>query len=704
MTAPALGRSLAALQAVLEEGLRHHEAGRLPEAEALYRQVLAQVPDHPDALQLLADLAQRAGEHAQAVELLRHATRINPSPHGFNQLGLALHAAGRRDEAIAALRRALALNPGYSEAHNHLGLALQEAGRLDAALACFHAALDCRPGNAQAINNLGIALDALGRKPEALAAYRRALALEDIAAFRANFAQCVRSSTMLPNDADFRALVTRAIAEPWARPADLAPAAIGLVMAQPSNAALLEARDAALDAAGLATLAGDGLLRAVLESFPVCEIALERLLTRARRALLDDAQGAAGATPDDATLAFPCALARQCFLNDYVFAPAEAEIAQARALRATLAAAIASGAAVSATTLAAVGSYFPLGEVAGIDALLERPWPAPVAALLAQQVAEPRAEARLRAGMARLTRIEDSASRAVRAQYEANPYPKWAKLPPAEAPSPVVRAALSGAIPDRALRAGALDILVAGCGTGQESIELARLHRAARVLAIDLSLASLGYAARRAGELGVANLEHAQADILALEAALGDGAPPDAARRFDVISSVGVLHHLADPLAGWRILLSLLRPGGSMLVGLYSERGRADVAAARAFVSEQGFPPTPDGIRGARQALAAAPAHAAIALRRDFFTVSECRDLLFHVEEHCFTLPGVARMIAQLGVAFTGFVVEPQVLGAYRERFPADAAMTDLTNWDAFESAFPATFSGMYVFGVRKHA
>ena len=105
------------------------------------------------------------------------------------------------------------------------------------------------------------------------------------------------------------------------------------------------------------------------------------------------------------------------------------------------------------------------------------------------------------------------------------------------------------------------EVLVAGCGTGQESTELAQAIASSRVLAIDLSLASLAYAKRKAIEGGITNLEYAQADLLAL------GGPP----AFDFISSVGVLHHLRDPLAGLQRLAALLRPGGFMQVGLYSE-------------------------------------------------------------------------------------------------------------------------------------
>ena len=82
--------------------------------------------------------------------------------------------------------------------------------------------------------------------------------------------------------------------------------------------------------------------------------------------------------------------------------------------------------------------------------------------------------------------------------------------------------------------------------------------RGVRVLAIDLSLSSISYAKRKTQELGLANIEYAQADILKLA---------DISRTFDVIESVGVLHHLADPFAGWRTLLSRLRPGRVHVLG-----------------------------------------------------------------------------------------------------------------------------------------
>ena len=89
---------------------------------------------------------------------------------------------------------------------------------------------------------------------------------------------------------------------------------------------------------------------------------------------------------------------------------------------------------------------------------------------------------------------------------------------------------------------------------------------------------------------------------------------------------------MADPLAGWRILLSLLRPGGLMHLAFYSDVGRGDVAAARMFIAERKFGATPDDIRRCRQELLATPL-ASVTRFTDFFTTSECRDLLFHVHE-----------------------------------------------------------------------
>jgi protein O-GlcNAc transferase len=158
--------------------LQHHHAGRLAEAEALYRQILAIQPTHAGALHFLGVTALQAGRNDLAVEWIRRALIINPNDSGaHSNLGEACRKLGRLDEAIAAYRRALQIKPDFSEAHNNLGNALMEQGKFDDAVAACRRALDLKSDFPEAHLNLGAALAGRGQLDEAIAAYRRALQL-----------------------------------------------------------------------------------------------------------------------------------------------------------------------------------------------------------------------------------------------------------------------------------------------------------------------------------------------------------------------------------------------------------------------------------------------------------------------------------------------------------------------------------------------
>ena len=176
-------------------------------------------------------------------------------------------------------------------------------------------------------------------------------------------------------------------------------------------------------------------------------------------------------------------------------------------------------------------------------------------------------------------------------------------------------------------------------------------------------------------------------------------------RSFDVIESVGVLHHMADPEAGWRELCALLRPGGFMRVGLYSEAARRDIVAARKWIAERKGAAGPQDVIKLRHELItvmAAGELASLASTADFFTTSECRDLLFHVHEQRFTLPRINKSLEALGLSLIGFQLPADTLSRYAERFPDDRSMTDMGNWDTFEHQNPQTFRAMYQFWMQK--
>ena len=155
--------------------VRHHQAGNLEEAEALYRRVLAVDPLNAAALHLLGVLDHQRGQHAEAIQAIGHAIAIEPAKPAFhNNLGVALRAAGKVEDAILAYREALRLAPGYADAQANLGVALQEAHRPDQAVACFEAALRLKPDHADALYNFANFLHERGRSAEAVPLYERA--------------------------------------------------------------------------------------------------------------------------------------------------------------------------------------------------------------------------------------------------------------------------------------------------------------------------------------------------------------------------------------------------------------------------------------------------------------------------------------------------------------------------------------------------
>jgi SAM-dependent methyltransferase len=218
----------------------------------------------------------------------------------------------------------------------------------------------------------------------------------------------------------------------------------------------------------------------------------------------------------------------------------------------------------------------------------------------------------------------------------------------------------------------------------------------ARVLAIDLSAASLAYAARMAERFGASNIAFAQADLQTLLEA-----DPKCAGRFQVIECTGVLHHLAEPLRGWRALLPCLADGGLMLVGLYSAVARRSLGALRNDPAYPGPGCSDEALRDFRQVLLDRPADAPggdLRTSRDFYTTSNFRDLALHVSEHPLTLPEVAQFLAEHGLAFRGFQLERGVLARFRETFPGETWPGSLERWAEFEAANPHTFNGMYNF------
>ncbi len=655
---------------IFQAAMFDHQSGRVREAERGYRDVLARDPRHAGALGYLGLLAHQSGHSDEGIALLKKAIAAEKrNPDLRYNLACMFADIGRDDEAILENRKAIELKPNYIAAHGNLSALLLLSGQID----------------------------------EALAATVRGLKVEETKSLTSTFAMLGQSldPATVKIDDDLLRYLTRALTERWARPRDLSAFAMAVLTRDPVIAGAIErvSRPAPQRASGifysdeLAAINRNELLHAVLRTSPVTTAAVERLLSALRRAVLEEVSVSTSVM--DQWLPLMSSVAQQCFINDHIFDGTEREGAQVSALYDDVVKALVQGDTVAPIKIAVLASYLPLHSIEGAERLASREWPEPLQAVIAQQISNPNEELAIRAGIENLTRVTDSVSEKVRAQYEESPYPKWTKVVSGNQPVTIdhyIGMRFPGA-PHKSMGKGPLNLLVAGCGTGTHAIQRAQQFAQANVLAIDLSLSNLSYAIRKTREIGLTNIRYAQADILEFKSD----------KAFDVIDSSGVLHHLNNPLDGWRRLAGMVRPGGLMHIGLYSSIARQVINVARESFAEQDRQFSPAEARRLRTEILNRPADDPmrnVAQFSDFFSMSEFRDLLFRVQEHQFSLPQIAEIVKGLGFTFLGF--ETEARNAYLKRFPDDPAAVNFANWNTFETENAATFAQMYQFWIQK--
>jgi len=591
--------------------------------------------------------------------------------------------------------------PDAAETHLADALAQPAAGDPRAAAGAYQQARAAAPQSAEIPHRMGVALTRAGRAQDALVQHFLAERLAPAERrYRRALADALGGANLAKGSPPVAESLCRLLAAPDVSPLDVAPAAWTLLDARPAVRHLwlsVERGDfptveACMLEPAVQQQLGDALFLTLLARAQVLtldrEVALTAMRRFALRALMERPRLAWLLSDKPEPLA---ALAMQAGLSAHAWMESPAEDAMLAALSRRVLQRTA-----TAQELLAYACYRPWPE--------QQPWPAtlPQSPVLEEArrrlVDEPAERRRLAADLPALTPIGEGTSDAVKQQYEANPYPRWlaTNLP---APRPLAEV-MRGLFPRLALDLpeGPLNVLVAGCGTGEQALRTATRFAETEVLAVDLSRASLAYAQQRARQLGLESaITFAEADILSL------GELED---RFEIVDSMGVLHHLADPAAGWRVLRGLLAPRGLMRIGLYSRLGREPLRAVRRLVgARRGQPIDAAFLRRARHRLLEnrAQPEAAFALSfYDSWDLDGLRDLLFHVQEHDFTLDEIASLLRQLDLEFLGFeIVDRATIDAFRELNPMPGAEHDLALWQAFEESRPGTFAAMYRFWCR---
>jgi Flp pilus assembly protein TadD/SAM-dependent methyltransferase len=679
-------------------GITLQEQGRLKEAEANYRQTIKLKSDLPEVHFNLGVILEEQGKLEEAEVSYRQTIKLKPQlAHAHQNLGNIMIKQRRLKEAEASYRQAIKFKPDLAKAHNNLGIIMKQQGKLEEAEASYRQAIKFKPDLAEAYNNLGIIMKELRRLEEAFSAFIQAINLNpDFTDAYKNFAITIKKVRFTSSNVKLYPLLIQLINNGnHVRPLDLTPSILSLLKHDPLIKNLLLEENFATNLKEANTIiSGLDKLTLLHDIMRICrlpDLQFEKFFVSMRRLLITNLDNFE-ATPK--FIHFLSSLSLHCFVNEYIYFEKDEETKLVKNLEIDIAQSIAKSEQPEAKKILCLASYRMLHQYnwyQKLEALnnLEE--------VKCRLIEEPYTEKAIVKEIPILGEISDNVSSNVRAQYEENPYPRWVKIGlPSKAKS------ISEICTENNLHLNskniqnviAPDILVAGCGTGQHSIGTASRFSKCKVTAVDLSLTSLAYAKRKTTELGITNLKYIQADILKLN---------QLKKKFDIIESVGVLHHMDEPMDGWKVLTDILKPSGLMKIGLYSELARQNIIEVRKEITLGKVGTSEADIRNFRQSLIESQEkhHQQLTMSNDFFSLSTLRDLIFHVQEHRFTLPQIKNCLEKLGLKFCGFE-DIDIISNFRKFHGKEADIYDLALWHQYEENNSRSFGGMYIFWCQK--
>lgn len=604
-------------------------------------------------------------DFAGAEKYLVESMGIAPTADAAHNLGTLRFMQGQDDKAVDLFHQAITLNPCYDAAYANLMRIFYQKGNISKAIEYSAMAMTAAPAKRS---------------------------------HKAEFTKILNKLRFEISNPEVKRLLTFCLEDGTLNYDSMGAAWLSLMIADPELAAIYNLRkhkDFKSFEKGFENLGDYNALLSRyfilgLQQMTVGDIGFERFLTHLRKLILKDHMEDRGVIFGKPFLNLIAALSIYCFYTEYILDVSGEEEAWLENLRNAVNEQ--QDMEKNAKTLCLLACYDSIykhpdarkfvNQLAGNTEL--QPF-------VKYHLSEPLDEMEIRNTVISLTGLQTETSLKVQEMYEELPYPRWRYIP--EMTDTVDLTPVQHILPK-----GKIKILNAGCGTGREAIYFARTFADSEVTAVDLSRSSLAYGIRKTGEHETKNILFRQADILALDKVF----EPDS---FDIIGSSGVLHHLEKPEDGLAVLVKLLKPDGIMNLALYSEIARRSVVKARKTITEKSFGCDSESARLFRRDIEALLPKADVEnLRgfRDYFFLSEFKDLIFHVMEHRFTIPQLRDVLAKHNLEFMGFKDSTSVLADYVARFPDDPRGVNFENWHRFETDNPDAFKGMYHFWVRK--
>ncbi len=651
-------------------GIIYMELEKYQQAETIFTDIIAKHPRHTHAINNLGNLNKSKGDFDAAEKCFQNVLNID-STHVEAKYNWStiLVKNNHYTQAIELLNTALQAKPVYNKASILLAKAYQATNHLQEALQTI--------------------ISAITSTPNSIEAYQC-------------FAGIVSNLTLSDTSEELENILINAFDNKKVDHNLLVKPLLGIINGNEIAASIKEVNSKPEDkiaesllANGLANIFSHNLLITLLQKTIVSDAKMELFLTKLRYAVLICSNMERKLPNLGNKLELICSLAMQCYNTEYVYNISEKE----KSLTKKLLNSIEHINKNNLFKIAVLASYLPLNEVLSttqINELTKVKKPPTFNYLIEQQISAPALEEELKSNIISLSDSIDDTSKDIMSINEDAPYPRWisTNIHNNKITTSSIYSQLGLAIPEND-NASCFEILIAGCGTGKHSIEIASNYSNSHVTAVDISYNSLAYATRKNQEYNVSNLDYYHADLLNLSAI---------EKQYDMIEVSGVLHHFSNPSEMLGKLIDILKSSGIIKIGAYSQRVREPINKIQKEVINR-YSATPEGIRDARQYVInnCDLDKTGLKANKDFYSLSGCRYLLFGANDHNFTFNIIKQLINEFNLTFLGFDIDDKsVLTKYKKQFPDDPAMLKLDNWDQFEMENPKTFSSMYQFKCQK--
>ncbi len=615
-------------------------------------------------LNVLGNTNSELGKYKEAINNFENILKISPNfADAYYNLGLILKNINQIDNSIDNFEKCIKINPKKFEAYNNLGNIYKDRQQVNLAVINYIKSLEINPNYLIALQNLGVCLQ--------------------------NF--CFSEYS----DVAEKHIVNLLDKNKILRPVDIINNLINFIYLNSEYNSTINNYSKLTNIISLdeiiTKILNIKILVKLFKITPITDLKIEKVLKNLRAKILLNIKSI---TNHNNAFKLMELIASQCYVNEYIYPiKGKEKFAILNLEKKYQDDFKIDKFETFILEIACLAAYKPLGSYDWSNKIIEIK---DIKDLVKQQIINPKIEKNIRKNIIS-KEIKNIVSLKVKNQYENSPYPRWEKIALKNKPGKVGNffKNLNLRLDEKIINNwDSVDVLVAGCGTGQHAITTATKYQKANVTALDLSAHSLSYAKRKADELEIKNINFIQMDLLNLKSFN---------KKFNIIEAVGVLHHMNKPYEGWKVLYENLVIGGLMMIGLYSDIARKHVVKIRNDIKKLKIKIDKENIINFREKIILSnnSDYKIVTQSTDFYSYSNLVDLLFHVQEQRFTIPEINSNLKKLNLNFCGFE-DKQLLNSFNKMYKNPNDLYNLDLWNKFEIDNPRIFAGMYQFWCQK--